>query len=49
MENDAKHIEKLYNKIVKYVKEKITHVEINGDETLRYHGNLNISFAYVEG
>lgn len=31
MENDAKHIEKLYKKILTHVKEKITHVQMNGD------------------
>lgn len=31
MENDAKHIEKLYKKILAHVKEKITHVQMNGD------------------
>jgi cysteine desulfurase len=24
-------------------------VELNGDEKLRYYGNINISFAFVEG
>lgn len=47
MKNDQEHIEKLYKKIISYVNEKIPHVQINGDETQRYHGNLNISFAYV--
>lgn len=49
MANDAKHVEKLYKKILTHVNEKITHVQLNGDEQLRYHGNLNISFAFVEG
>jgi cysteine sulfinate desulfinase/cysteine desulfurase-like protein len=28
---------------------RIPHVVINGDPDKRYIGNLNISFAYVEG
>jgi cysteine sulfinate desulfinase/cysteine desulfurase-like protein len=47
MNNDANHIERLYKKILKHVNEKITHVQLNGDENLRYLGNLNISFAFV--
>ena len=27
----------------------MTHVELNGDEKSRYYGNINMSFAYVEG
>jgi hypothetical protein len=26
---------------------KTTHTQLNGDEKLRYFGNLNISFAFV--
>ena len=28
---------------------QLSHVYLNGDETQRYPGNLNLSFAYVEG
>ena len=49
MENDANHIKRLSNKIVKTIQEKIPHIKINGDEENRYCGNLNISFAFVEG
>ena len=27
----------------------MTHVELNGDERQRYYGNINMSFAFVEG
>ena len=27
----------------------ISHVVLNGDEQKRYAGNVNMSFAYVEG
>ena len=49
MENDFKWIsylsEKLYNGITSQVDEVI----LNGDKEHRYPGNLNLSFAYVEG
>jgi len=31
------------------MREEVTHIVLNGDEQHRYHGNLNISFACVEG
>lgn len=34
-----------YNNIIK----ELPHVYLNGDKTQRYYGNLNLSFAYVEG
>ena len=49
MKNDARHIEKLYKKIIGTIRQKMTHVELNGDENQRYYGNINMSFAYVEG
>jgi cysteine desulfurase len=49
MENDKKHIERLANKILDRVKDKITYTELNGDAKHRYLGNLKISFAFVEG
>ena len=49
MQNDAKHVERLYHKIVNNIKERMTHVEMNGDERQRYLGNINMSFAFVEG
>merc|ERR1711871_603499 len=49
MENDLKWItylsERLYNGITSQVDEVI----LNGDKEHRYPGNLNLSFAYVEG
>ena len=49
MKNDAKHVERLYKKIISTIRERMTHVELNGDENQRYFGNINMSFAYVEG
>ena len=31
------------------MREEVTHIVLNGDEVSRYNGNLNISFACVEG
>ena len=49
MKNDERHITRLYHKILNRVKERMTHVELNGDEVQRYYGNINLSFAFVEG
>ena len=49
MESDRKHVERLFNRLMNGIKERITHYEVNGDLTARYMGNANISFAYVEG
>lgn len=49
MNNDAKHIERLYQKILNSIRTRMTHVELNGDERQRYYGNINMSFAFVEG
>jgi len=39
----------LTQKFKKKVTENLTHVELNGDPDKRYYGNLNFSFAGVEG
>lgn len=49
MENDKKYVTHLYNKILNRIRSKMTHVELNGDEKQRYYGNINMSFAFVEG
>jgi len=49
MENDARHIERLSAKFLKAMHDEVTHIVLNGDAEQRYHGNLNISFACVEG
>jgi cysteine desulfurase len=49
MDFDYEHVsllsKKLYNKLSNNIKE----IYLNGDPNKRYPGNLNISFAYVEG
>jgi cysteine desulfurase len=48
MEKDFNHIKKLSDKLRREV-EKLTHVYINGHSEKRWIGNLNFSFAGVEG
>ena len=49
MQNDHDHIQRLSNKFLTAMKNEVTHIVLNGDEHQRYAGNLNISFACVEG
>ena len=39
----------LAKRLTDKIAEKTTHVILNGDAEKRYPGNLNLSFAYVEG
>jgi cysteine desulfurase len=49
MENDHAHISRLHDKLKSEIMTKVPEVTLNGDEEARYKGNLNLSFAYVEG
>jgi cysteine desulfurase len=49
MEFDAEHVNKLSKQLYTKLKENIQEIYLNGDPEFRYPGNLNISFAYVEG
>lgn len=49
MELDSKHIEYLSNKFLTEIQKRVPNIQINGDIHSRYSGNLNISFAFVEG
>ena len=53
MEYDKQHITKLAHRLYDGIREQIDEIELNGPGDLdgadRYVGNLNISFAYVEG
>ena len=49
MDFDTKWITQLSKKLWRGIQEKIPHVVLNGDDKMRYVGNLNVSFAYVEG
>lgn len=49
MEYDDKRIRALQNRLFDGIKEKLEGVVVNGSLEKRYPGNLNLSFAYVEG
>ena len=49
MPYDHAHVKKQSDKFLKAMREEVTHIVLNGSEESRYAGNLNISFACVEG
>ena len=49
MDIDRLWIERLSDKLKHGIAMKMEHVTLNGDPDRRYPGNLNFSFAYVEG
>lgn len=49
MSHDHAHVKKQSDKFLKAMREEVTHIVLNGSEESRYAGNLNISFACVEG
>jgi cysteine desulfurase len=49
MEVEARRLKKLRDRMLKGLQSKLTDLVINGDLEHRIPGNLNISFAYVEG
>lgn len=49
LEEDREHILRLNNKFYSNLQKNLSHLVLNGDPTQRYDGNLNISFAGVEG
>jgi len=49
MGRDLEHVKKLSKRLHHGIVDAIPHVEVNGSMDSRYPGNLNISFAYVEG
>ncbi len=49
MAKDQKHISKLSKKLYDGLKKNIKDIYLNGDGKQRIAGNLNISFAYIEG
>lgn len=46
---DHKWMEKLANRLLNRIMDKITHIVRNGDPENSYPGCINLSFAYVEG
>jgi cysteine desulfurase len=49
MEIESKRIKNLRDRFYQAITKSLDHVYINGDFTQRVPGNLNLSFAYVEG
>lgn len=49
MAEESARIQSLYNRFLSSVRKELTDVFLNGDEDKRFPGNINISFAYVEG
>eukprot|EP00928_Gymnodinium_smaydae_P056157 TRINITY_DN39585_c0_g1_i1.p1 TRINITY_DN39585_c0_g1~~TRINITY_DN39585_c0_g1_i1.p1 ORF type:complete len:441 (+),score=80.51 TRINITY_DN39585_c0_g1_i1:81-1403(+) len=49
MENDKKHVERLERRLREGIQAKLPMIELNGHDTKRYRGNVNLSFACVEG
>ncbi len=46
---DERHVRKLSKRLYDRITAELDEVVLNGDAVHRYPGNLNISFAYVEG
>lgn len=49
MQSDHEHVVRLSNKFYDKINENLSHLILNGHRNERYMGNLNISFAAVEG
>nr|CAH04407.1 tRNA splicing protein SPL1 [Euplotes vannus] len=49
MDNDHRWISHLKDRFQSKITAELTHIKLNGDEASRYCGNLNYSFAGVEG
>ncbi len=49
MEGEAKRLKKLQDRMLKGLQDKLKEIYVNGDLEQRIPGNLNISFAHVEG
>ena len=49
MAQDEQHVKKLFNRFVGELQSRADEIYLNGDKDQRYHGNANLSFAYIEG
>jgi len=49
MDNDERHARQLWEKLYKNITTRLDYVYLNGSKEQRWPGNLNMSFAYVEG
>lgn len=49
MSQDEQHVKKLFDRFVGGLQSRADEIYLNGDKDQRYHGNANLSFAYIEG
>ena len=49
MGKDREHVEILSKRLYEGIVSRLEHVVLNGDHKQRWPGNVNLSFAYVEG
>ena len=49
MEANYKHVKRLFDRFVGTIQTRAEEIYLNGDREKRYHGNVNLSFAYIEG
>lgn len=49
MENDKKHVDRLYQRMFNGITTVLPKITLNGSASHRYQGNVNLSFAGVEG
>lgn len=49
MQFDYEHVKKLNKMFMDGLQKNLTHIVLNGDPERRYPGNINVSFACVEG
>ncbi len=49
MQADHAHVEQLSRRLLEGITQRLDGVQLNGDAHARYPGNVNLSFAYVEG
>ncbi len=49
MDKDYRYVKKLFDKFLSRITSEAKEVYLNGDKDNRYPGNLNLSFAYIEG
>lgn len=49
MEADSAHVQRLSRRLIDGITQRLDGVQLNGDAQARYPGNVNLSFAYVEG
>ncbi|KAF4741741.1 Cysteine desulfurase, mitochondrial [Perkinsus olseni] len=49
MDRDKEHVSRLARKLLDGIREHLPKVILNGSETERYFGNVNLSFSAVEG